>query len=217
MNRAVFFVDGNNWYHGCIAIGLTGLARLNHARLCERLVERRQWLETRYYVGQVPESGNVRLAWDQKRFLARLVKQDPRIVVSLGRLEPRQVRSQAAHEFQDYLASVRHQLPLRIHDELQAIVRSHLTNTVMIEKAVDVQIAVDMVVMAERGRYETAYLLSSDGDLRPAVEAVIATGRRVIVVSPAPGARLREVATTFIRLRRPWFDGLFDPPGSADG
>ena len=65
--------------------------------------------------------------------------------------------------------------------------------------------------MAERDEYDTAYLLSSDGDLTPAVEAVTAAGKRVFVASPAAGARLAMVSTAYLRLRRAWFSGLYGP------
>ena len=42
------------------------------------------------------------------------------------------------------------------------------------EKGVDVELAIDYVSMAARGDYDTAVLFSTDSDLRPALEAVIA-------------------------------------------
>jgi uncharacterized LabA/DUF88 family protein len=47
------------------------------------------------------------------------------------------------------------------------------------EKGVDVRIAVEMIRMARRDKYDTAYLLSSDTDLVPAVEEVISIGKKV--------------------------------------
>ena len=79
----------------------------------------------------------------------------------------------------------------------------------MVEKAVDVKIAIDMVVMAERGEYDTAYLLSADGDLTPAVAAVRTSGRKVFVASAQSGAQLAAACDKFLPLRREWFDGLF--------
>ena len=73
------------------------------------------------------------------------------------------------------------------------------------EKAVDVMIAVDMSVMAFSGEYDSAYLLSADGDFTPAVEFVKKIGRRVYAVSPAQCAALAQ-ATTYIRLRPEWFN-----------
>jgi uncharacterized LabA/DUF88 family protein len=87
----------------------------------------------------------------------------------------------------------------------------HARTTVMVEKAVDVQIAVDMVVMAERGEFETAYLLSADGDLTPAVEAARAKGKRVFVASPSSGARLAAACNSYFRLPRAWFTGMYAP------
>ncbi len=80
----------------------------------------------------------------------------------------------------------------------------------MVEKAADVQIAVDMVTMAERDGFDTAYLLSADGDLTPAVTAVRALGRKVYVASATSGARLARECDCFLPLRRSWFAELFD-------
>jgi uncharacterized LabA/DUF88 family protein len=212
MDRSVFFVDGNNWYHGCAALGLRGLGRLDFARICRRLAGHREWTGCRYYVGRVPHSGDPRLAKEQQRFLATLKAQDPRISIHLGRLEPRPARSPVAHAIRRYLGGLTVRIDPTVYRELVRLADTHAHATVMVEKAVDVQIAVDMVVMAERDRYDTAYVLSADGDLGPAVEAVIASGRRVFVASPSSGARLASVCSTFIRLDRAWFAGLFDAP-----
>ena len=47
------------------------------------------------------------------------------------------------------------------------------------EKGVDVSLAVDMLTGAFQDEYDVAVLVSSDGDFKPAVEAVRATGKRV--------------------------------------
>ncbi len=77
--------------------------------------------------------------------------------------------------------------------------------TTFVEKAVDVFLAVDMVVMAERDEYDTAYLLSADGDFTPAVNAVRAHGKKVLAASAASGAKLAASVDTFIRLKPEWF------------
>ena len=66
-------------------------------------------------------------------------------------------------------------------------------------------LAVDMVMKAERGEYDAAYLLSADGDFTPAVEAVHLLGKRVYVASASHGAQLARVATVFIHLDGAWF------------
>lgn len=46
------------------------------------------------------------------------------------------------------------------------------------EKGIDVALAVDFVVMAVRGEYEVGVVMSTDTDLRPGLEAVVAMGGR---------------------------------------
>jgi uncharacterized LabA/DUF88 family protein len=55
------------------------------------------------------------------------------------------------------------------------------------EKGVDVKIATDMVAMACGGEYDTAILVSADGDLAPAVVEVRKTGR--VVENAMPRSR----------------------------
>lgn len=209
IDRTAFFIDGNNWYHGCISLGLDDLGRLDYARVCQKLAGPRQWLCTRYYIGRVPHSGNTQLASDQQRFLAGIQSQDPRISVHLGRIEPRLVTNEAALEMKRYLANLKVRIDPTVFRDLVRLANAHVQTTVMVEKAVDVQIAIDMVTMAEHDAYDTAYLLSADGDLTPAVEAARGLGRKVFVASPSSGARLAAACDSFIRLQQPWFDGLF--------
>lgn len=51
------------------------------------------------------------------------------------------------------------------------------------EKGIDVLIAVDMVRGAIEDRFDVAVLVSADNDLVPALEAVVASGKRVEVAS----------------------------------
>lgn len=179
-DRAILFVDGNNWYHGLRAVAVDGLGRLDYAAISTKLVGPRLWSGTRYYIGRIPQQHDPAVYAAQRRFLANLKATDRRITVHLGRLESRMIGRPG-----------------------------HPGSTVLVEKAVDVMIAVDMVVMAMRNEFEAAYLLSADGDFTPAVEAVRATGKRVYVASPVRGARLAMVADTFIPLGRGWFTDCY--------
>lgn len=209
-DRAAFFVDGSNWYHGCLSLGLRRLGRLNFARLSLRLAEHRRWIATRYYVGLVPRSGDTSLAADQQRFLDRLRAQDPRISVHPGRLEPRRVANEAAVELKRYLASLKVRIDAGVYADLIRLAETHARITVMVEKAVDVQIAIDLVSMADRDGFDTAFLLSADGDLAPAVEAARASGKTIVVVSPQRSAHLAAVSDRYLRIGRDAFRGLFD-------
>lgn len=70
----------------------------------------------------------------------------------------------------------------------------------LVEKAVDVQIAVDMVLGAYRDEYDHAFLLSADGDFTPAVAAAQEMGKRVYIATPGKSFQLGQAANTFIRL-----------------
>ena len=51
------------------------------------------------------------------------------------------------------------------------------------EKGIDVQIALDFVMMAVRGEYDVGVLMSNDTDLRPALEEVIELDTAVVEVA----------------------------------
>jgi uncharacterized LabA/DUF88 family protein len=208
-NRAILFVDGNNWYHGLRDIGVTDLGRLNYATISNKLLGPREWIETRYYIGQVRQHGNIRLYSEQRRFLASLQATDRRITHHLGRLEPRSTRNEAADELLHYLHALTTRIDTRVFHDLVALANRHRNVTVFVEKAVDVMLAVDMVVMAERNAFNTAYLLSADGDYTHAVVAVRSLGKKVFAVSPLPGAQLAGVVNSFIRLTPDWFTDCY--------
>ena len=209
VDRAVVFIDGNNWYHSIKALGVVALGRLDYGKVSRKLLEPREWIATRYYIGRVPQTGDTALYSAQRRFLASLSATDVRISTHLGRLEQRPVGDPAANELRSYLANLRTRIDPRVYHDLIRIAKDHQNATALVEKAVDVMLAVDMVVMAERNEFDAAYLLSADGDFTPAVVAVRENGKKVYAASPAAGAQLGSVVNAFIRLSPEWFDDCY--------
>lgn len=207
--RAVVFVDGNNWHHSLRDVQVEHIGRLDFRKISRKVVGIRSWHETRYYIGQVPQTGNPKLYASQRRFLASLRAADRRISVHLGRLEPRSVKSAAARDLKRYLTRLPKRIDRNVFHDLMQIASRHKTVPIMVEKAVDVMLAVDMVIMAERDAYDAAYLLSADGDFTPAVDAVRAHGKKVYAVSPKYGAKLAGHVDTFIRLKKTWFSDCY--------
>jgi len=78
-----------------------------------------------------------------------------------------------------------------------------------IEKGIDVAIAVDMLSMAVKNIYDTAILVSCDGDYVKAVDAVKDTGRHVEVACFARAYRLRQRADKIIHLDTASLAGLW--------
>lgn len=64
------------------------------------------------------------------------------------------------------------------------IVRGHIRQIgkVFTEKGVDVRIGIDLVEGAYENRYDRAILISSDGDLAPAVEMVTRKGKKIEII-----------------------------------
>ena len=86
--RAIVFIDGNNWYRGLRGLGFTDLGRLDYAKITLKLVgASRVWEGTRYYVGQVNQAEAADQYAAQRHFLADLSATDARITHHLGRLE----------------------------------------------------------------------------------------------------------------------------------
>lgn len=207
--RAVVFVDGNNWYHGLRDLGFTNLGWLNYAKVSTKLIQApRQWAATRYYVGQVRQQGNLNLYAEQRRYMAWLEGRDPRITVHYGRLEDRPTKDRAALELRRYLAALPNKIDAKLYKDLSKIAALSRV-MVTVEKAVDVMLAVDMVAMAIRNEYEVAYVLAADGDYTPAAELVRSTGRKVIAAAPRAGAQLAAKVDTYMRLKKSWFPSCF--------
>jgi hypothetical protein len=67
-DRAVVFIDGNNWYHGLGTVGVRDRARLDYKKICAKLLGPREWIATRYYIGQVNQKHNAPLYAQQRSF-----------------------------------------------------------------------------------------------------------------------------------------------------
>ena len=90
-----------------------------------------------------------------------------------------------------------------------AFVKKHERTQFWIEKAVDVNLAIDMVTMAISGSYDAAYLLSADGDFTKAVEFVRSRGKKVYAASFGRGAQLAKAVDTFIPLKPVWLTDCY--------
>ena len=203
--RAILFIDGNNFYHGMKSLGLSSV-NLNYKKFSQKLILSREWVETRYYIGQVKREGDLTRYSKQRKFLAMLNKLD-RINYFLGRVESRSSKD-VAKKLTRWLDSLSERLDVTVSKQVISQLRgiANTESTQYVEKAVDVMIATDMVSMAYENKYDVAYLLSADGDFTPAVKKAREIGRKVFVASPLPGYQISQVADIFIPLTREFFD-----------
>jgi uncharacterized LabA/DUF88 family protein len=205
--RAILFVDGNNWYHSLRRNGIGAPFELDYAKVSQKLVGPREWVQTRYYIGALKQEWNPRAYADQRRFLDRLTRTDPRISVSLGRLEPRHEVNPLARELRQLITAEAEGTGERLIAEVDRLVTKHEQVVVLREKAVDIMLAVDLIRL--RGSYDAAYLLSADGDFTPAVQAVADDGADVYAASPDLSYSLQQVVRTYIHLKKSWFSDCY--------
>lgn len=80
-----------------------------------------------------------------------------------------------------------------------------------VEKGVDILLAVDMLQEAQRNIYDTAILVSGDGDFASVVDAVKALGKHVenAFVRVGQSRALRESSDRFIALDKEFLQGLW--------
>ena len=74
------------------------------------------------------------------------------------------MKNEAARALRQYLHALSVQIDREMFRDLMAIADRHESTEIMVEKAVDVMLAVDLVTMAERNEFDAAYILSADGD-----------------------------------------------------
>ena len=186
--RAIIFIDGNNFYNSMKKINCYS-HNLNYEAFSRKLVQDRKWIATRYYIGQIPQDSKGlnkqqkykqnNLYKRQHQFLASLSSFN-RVQYFLGRVERHPAR--LPKQLKNWLTNLPEEMPPEINQQLRKLGRIHT----YVEKAVDVQIAVDMIAMAYRGKYDVAYLLSADSDFTPVIKEILKIGGKVFVASPTP-------------------------------
>jgi uncharacterized LabA/DUF88 family protein len=78
------------------------------------------------------------------------------------------------------------------------------------EKGIDVQIAVDFVMMAVRDEYHVGIIMSNDTDLRPPLEEILALNRQTVEVAAwsPPFAQRRRLSVPGVPLRCHWINQI---------
>ena len=151
--RVMIFIDGSNLYHGLKAA--LGHARLDFGRFSAGLCgSTRRLVHTHYYTVPVRQADDQARYAGQQRFFARL-RRIPHFTMHLGRLVDRdrdETCPKCGHAYK-----VEYQT----------------------EKGVDVQLAAHMLAHAFDNQYDTAILVSNDGDFAPVVAEVQRLNKRV--------------------------------------
>jgi uncharacterized LabA/DUF88 family protein len=147
------FIDGSNLYHGLK--DALGHARVDFQRFCSSLCGAgRRLVHAHYYTVPLRQADDPEGYAAQQKFLSGLRK-IPYFTVHLGRLVDREREESCPSCSVKYI--VKYQK----------------------EKGVDVQISSHMLTFAFDNQYDTAILVSQDGDFAPVVREVLRLNKRV--------------------------------------
>lgn len=179
MERVVIFIDGSNFYHGLKKhIAKTSL---DFHRFSKLLSDNRELIRTYYYNTPVTQKQGLVQYAKQQKFFSKLYS-TPYLTVKLGYFleaeRPTKITCQYCSKEGEYL----------------------LKN--WIEKGVDTKIATDMLSMAYKNIYDTAILVSGDGDFASTIEAVKELGKHVEVAFCGSPYHLKKVCDKFILLTK---------------
>ncbi len=153
MERIVIFIDGSNFYHGLKKH--TGRKYFNYEKFVNLLCGReRKLIRTYYYNAPLPQQADHAAYQKQRQFFDGL-RNIPYFELRLGRLEPRQ----------------------KTH--ICSGCKSESKISTYKEKGVDVKLAIDMLTHAANKNFDTAILVTGDGDFVEAVEAIKKFGLHV--------------------------------------
>lgn len=147
------FIDGSNFYKSCQRN--LGRTDVNLASFAQMLVgASRSLVRTYYYTSRLPPDADATKVAAQQRFFNAL-NRVPYLELRLGRMVTREDECADCHAR---------------HKRYQ-------------EKGVDMRIGVDMLALASKNNYDVAVLVTGDGDLREAVQAVKDLGKHVEVAT----------------------------------
>lgn len=149
--RACVFIDGSNFYKSCQRN--LGRTDVSITGFASHLVgTTRDLVRTYYYMSRLPADAEQSQRDGQERFI-RTLNRLPYVEARYGKLVKRE------DTCRDCGAK---------HERYQ-------------EKGVDMRIGVDMLAQASKGNYDVAILVTGDGDLCEAVQAVKDLGKHVEV------------------------------------
>jgi uncharacterized LabA/DUF88 family protein len=188
MERVMIFIDGSNFYHGlreefeikkeeahkvpAVDFSKFGNFLCGSGRKLEKI---------HYYNAPLSQNDKDKEAYKEQQRFFNSLQFVPNLIFTKGRLEKRYIK-------------IEHKGIAKIFGKES--VSFH------VEKGIDVNIAVDMLKLAFANQYDTAILVSGDGDFASVVEAVKNLGKKVecAYVSKRKCYHLKQVANKFISL-----------------
>jgi uncharacterized LabA/DUF88 family protein len=171
--RTIVYIDGFNLYYG--ACRAPGRRWLNPLALAQRLLPNDEIVEVAYFTANIKQDSNDPGAQDRQRLYHRALQTIPNLEIVLGRYISKRVRGEL----------------------LDAAAGEEPRRTVLTyeEKGTDVNLATRLLLDGFNQRYESAAVISNDGDLKMPIQVVREElGLHVTVVNPVLHSRHRSAA-----------------------
>jgi hypothetical protein len=171
--RTNVYIDGFNLYYG--ACRAPGRRWLDVAALAARLLPEDEIEAIGYFTANIKRDHDDPGAQDRQRLYHRALKSIPNLEIFLGRYIPKEVRG----ELVDPTPGEQRKRTVRTYEE----------------KGTDVNLATRLLVDGFNRRYESAAVISNDGDLKLPIQIVREElGLSVSVVNPVLRSKHRSAA-----------------------
>jgi hypothetical protein len=171
--QTVVYIDGFNLYYG--ACRHPGRRWLNLAALCERLLPNDEVQEIAFCTANVKKDPADPGKQDRQRIYHRALRTIPNLEIHLGRFVPKRVKGRLVDRAEG--------------ESLERVVETFE------EKGTDVNIASLLLKDAFEKRFESAVVISNDGDLKMPVQIARSDlGLPITVVNPILDAAKRRSA-----------------------
>ncbi len=171
--HTIVYIDAFNLYYG--ACRAPGRRWLNPLALAQRLLPNDEIVEVAYFTANIKRDPEDPGAQDRQRLYHRALQTIPNLEVFLGRYISKRVRG-------ELVDAVPEELPKR-------------TVLTYEEKGTDVNLATRLLLDGFNGRYESAAVISNDGDLKMPIRVVREElGLHVTVVNPVLHSKHRSAA-----------------------
>lgn len=183
-SSAVFFIDGNNFYHNVKVLDVRP-SKIDFVKMIKEICEKLGLKRSRiFYYNSIPNIKTIGEDGYYKHlsFLSGLEKMG--IVVKSRKLQHMsnyEMTAKKVSKIQD----------LELCEKCKPLVTQNCIDCIGAfeerEKGIDVMIVVDMIRMCLKDEYETAVLISGDADFIPALNIIKESGKNVIVASVTAG------------------------------
>lgn len=171
--QTIVYIDGFNLYYG--ACRAPGRRWLDPLALAQRLLPNDEIVEVAYFTANIKRDLEDPGAQDRQRLYHRALRTIPNLEIFLGRYISKQVRGELVDPAPDELPK-----------------RTVLTYE---EKGTDVNLATRLLLDGFNRRYESAAVISNDGDLKMPIQVVREElGLHVTVVNPVLHSKHRSAA-----------------------